>query len=143
MAGAPERVVLDTNVLLSAVLFGGRPQELVDAARLGRMQTVTSLYILQELQRVLTTPRFGVSVATAEQLAVEIAAFMEVVPVGPSACRWTDDPEDDPVVETALQGRCGLIVTGDRHLLQATVPSAEVIIVAEMVARIGEGRSLS
>lgn len=60
-----------------------------------------------------------------------------------SACRWTDDPKDDPVVETALQGRCGLIVTGDRHLLQATVPSAEVIIVAEMVARIGEGRSLS
>lgn len=136
MAGAPERVVLDTNVLLSAVLFGGRPQDLVERARSGRIQAVTSLYILLEFQRVISGSRFDVSPKVAEQLAVELADFMEVIPVGASTRRWTDDPGDDPVVETALQGGCGLIVTGDRHLLQATVPGLEVITVAEMVARV-------
>jgi predicted nucleic acid-binding protein len=44
----PERVVLDTNVLLSGVLFGGKPAELIEAARRGSIRAVTSLYILRE-----------------------------------------------------------------------------------------------
>ncbi|MFH0916304.1 MAG: putative toxin-antitoxin system toxin component, PIN family [bacterium] len=136
MTAKPERVVLDTNVLLSAVLFGGRPGELVELARIGRIRAVTSLQILQEFQRVLTRPRFGVSATLAEDLVLEIASFMDVVPVGPSRAAWTSDPADDPVVETALHGRAAVIVTGDRRLLQAAVPGVGILTVAETLERI-------
>ena len=54
MAGRRDIVLIDTNVLLSAVLFGGKPGELLDLVRTGRLADATSLYILREFQQVLT-----------------------------------------------------------------------------------------
>ena len=75
------RFFLDTNVLVSAVLFGGVPGRLVDAVRDGRAEGVVSLHVLAEFVDVLTRPRFGVDEATAVALAEEIASFAEVVPL--------------------------------------------------------------
>jgi putative PIN family toxin of toxin-antitoxin system len=136
VAGGPERVLLDTNVLLSGVLFGGKPGELVEAARRGGIRAVTSVYILRELQDVLSSSRFGFDPELCEDLAVELAAFMEVVPVLPSREHWVSDPKDDPVVEAALQGGAAVIVTGDKRLLQTEVPGLEIVTVAEMVGRL-------
>lgn len=138
MAGLTHRVVLDTNVLISAVVFGGKPGELVELARVRRLHAVTSLHILIEFRQVLTGPRFALPPSLAEELAVEIASFSEVVAVTPSRVRWTADAMDDPVVETALQGRCLVIVTGDRHLLSASVPGLTILSVAEMIDRLAE-----
>jgi uncharacterized protein len=132
-----EKVVLDTNVLLSAVLFGGRPGELVESVRSGRVRGVTSLYILREFQEVLKRPRFGIVPELAEELAVEIAGVMEVVAVESAVNRWVSDPKDDPVVETALQAGATVIVTGDRRLLAGMVPGLRVLTVAEAVEWFG------
>jgi putative PIN family toxin of toxin-antitoxin system len=134
----PERVVFDTNVLLSAVLFVGRPGELLELARSGPIGAVSSLHMLHEFQRVLTQPRFGISPTLAEDLVLEMATFMDVVSVEPSRAAWVGDPTDDPVVETALQGRATLIVTGDRRLLQAAVPGVSILTVAETLERIAK-----
>ena len=75
------RFFLDTNVLVSAVLFGGVPGRLVDAVRDRRAEGVVSLHVLAEFVDVLTRPRFGVDEATAVALAEEIASFAEVVPL--------------------------------------------------------------
>ena len=133
MSASPERVVLDTNVLLSAVLFDGRPEELLEHVRAGRIRGVASLHILDEFRRVLTRPRFGLSSELAEDLVAEIATFVEVVAVEPSPTQWTNDPADDPVVETALQGHAEAIITGDRRLLGAVVPGVRIVTVAEML----------
>lgn len=115
MAGGPERVLLDTNVLLSGVLFGGKPGELLEAARRGSIRAVTSLYILREIQDVLSSPQFGLDPELCEDLAVELAGFMQVVPVLASRERWVTDPKDDPIVEAALQGGgVAVVVTGDK-----------------------------
>jgi putative PIN family toxin of toxin-antitoxin system len=135
-----DRVVIDTNVLLSAVLFGGRPGELVELARIGRIRGVTSLHILDEFRRVLVQPRFAVSARLAEDLVLEMATFMDVLPVGPSQTTWESDPADDPVAETALQGHATIIVTGDRRLLQAAVPGISIVIAAEMLESVSNGR---
>jgi uncharacterized protein len=135
VSATPDRVVIDTNVLLSGVLFGGRPGELVELARTGRIRGVTSLHILDEFRRVLVQPRFGVSARLAENLALEIAAFTDVVSVAPSGATWVSDPADDPVVETAIQGHATIIVTGDRRLLQSAVPGVSIHTVAEMLER--------
>jgi uncharacterized protein len=136
VSATPDRVVIDTNVLLSAVLFGGRPAELVELAHVGRIRGVTSLHILDEFQRVLAQARFAVSAQLAEDLALEITTFMDVVHVGPSGAAWVSDPADDPVVETALQGLATIIVTGDRRLLEAAVPGVDILTVSEVLDRI-------
>ncbi len=136
MAEGPERILLDTNVLLSAALFGGGPGVLVELVQSGRVRAVTSLHILREFQDVLTSPRFGIDPRLAEELAVEMASMMEVVVVGPPRASWVTDPKDDPIVETALQGGASVLVTGDRRLLQAEVPGIQVLTVAEMVERL-------
>ena len=136
MVHGPEKVVLDTNVLLSGVLFGGKPAELIDAARRGSIRALTSLYILREFRDVLASPRFGFDPALCEELAVELVRFMEVVPVLAARERWVSDPADDPIVETALQGGAALVVTGDKRLLDVEVPGVMIVTVAEMMERL-------
>jgi len=114
---ARPRVLLDTNVLVSALLFGGPPGRLLDAARSGQIEGVVSLHILGELRSVLTRPRFGFDRETADLIAEEIAEFCEVVPLERADAPWSVDPDDDPVVEAAMLARVSVVVTGDEHLL--------------------------
>lgn len=135
MAGRPDIVLIDTNVLLSAVLFGGKPGELLDLVRTGRLAAATSLYILREFQQVLTRPRFGFAADAAAELAVEMAAWMQVTVTQARPRQWVADPKDDPVVEAALATGASIIVTGDRLLLQAKIPGVEVLTVSAMLQR--------
>jgi len=48
------RVVIDTNVIISALNFGGRPKDILEMARTGLIRNVISPYILQEVKQVLT-----------------------------------------------------------------------------------------
>ncbi len=118
------------------MLFGGKPEQLVEAVRSGRVRGVASLYILRESREVLAGPRFQVAPQIAEDLAVEIAGFIEMVPPGPSSGRWVTDPKDDPIIEAALREGAAVVVTGDRALLQARAPGIELLTVAEMVVRL-------
>ncbi|MHB9150276.1 MAG: putative toxin-antitoxin system toxin component, PIN family [Thermoleophilia bacterium] len=133
VAGAVSRVVLDTNVLISAVLFGGEPGRVVEAAREGVLAGVTSLYILNEFRTVLTSPKFGIPVETAEAMALEIAGFTEVFAVEMATRSWVDDPDDDPLVETALLAEATHIVTGDRALLRTSIPGVRVVTVEALL----------
>lgn len=133
MAGAISKVVLDTNVLVSAVLFGGEPGRVVDAAREGVLVGVTSLYILNEFRTVLVRPKFGIPQDVAESLALEIAELTEVVAVERTTRSWVDDPGDDPVVETAVLSGATHIVTGDRVLLRTSIPGVRVVTVEALL----------
>lgn len=133
----PQRVLLDTNVLISAVLFGGVPERVVDAARRGAIRGVVSLHILGEFRDVLTRPRIGVDLDTADALAEEIAAFCSVQPVERAVTAWSSDPDDDPVVEAALAAGAQFVVTGDAHLLCMGIPGIRFITPAEAVRVLG------
>jgi uncharacterized protein len=136
------RVVLDTNVLVSAVLFNGAPERVVAMARAGTIAGVTSLFILDEFRRVLCGPKFGIDRTTAEGLAVLIADFTEVVAVERASGTWVTDPGDDPIVEAALVAGATHIVTGDRALLRATVPGLQIVSVAELLDALGGSEAL-
>ncbi|MBU2601107.1 MAG: putative toxin-antitoxin system toxin component, PIN family [Actinobacteria bacterium] len=125
--------MLDTNVLVSAVLFGGEPGRVVDAVREGVFVGVTSLYILDEFRSVLVRPKFGIPPDLAEGLALEIGGFTEVVAVERATTSWVDDPGDDPVVETAVVSGATHIVTGDRVLLRTSVPGVRVVTVGALL----------
>ncbi|MHB1016512.1 MAG: putative toxin-antitoxin system toxin component, PIN family [Coriobacteriia bacterium] len=132
----PVRILIDTNVLVSAMLRGGVPGRILEAARDGRVTGVVSLHILGELRDVLTRPRFGVDVALADALVEGVAGFCEVVAVERASESWSVDPDDDPVIEAAIRGRADMVVTGDAHLLVLDVPGLRIVKPAGLAAEL-------
>jgi uncharacterized protein len=134
------RFFLDTNVLVSAVLFGGVPGSVVDAARTGEVDGIVSLHVLSEFIEVLTRARFGIEYVAAVALAEEIARFTEVVPLTLASGSWVVDRDDDPVVEAALAGRATHLVTGDARIHEAAIEHLEVASPADAMRLVEDRR---
>jgi uncharacterized protein len=113
----PHIAVFDTNVLLSAVGWKGRPYECIELARVGHVHAVTCREIMEELAEKLKSKlQFSdddVSDTIADLLTfhslVNITGKLQVVPA---------DPDDDKILECATVGNATHVVSGDkRHLL--------------------------
>jgi putative PIN family toxin of toxin-antitoxin system len=110
-------VVLDTNVVLSALLFGGGPSGRVRVGwQLGRFTPLASTATVAELVRVLGYPKFRLSAGEQEELLADYLPWVQVVRIPPAApaCR---DPFDLPFVHLAIAGKASAGVSGDRDLL--------------------------
>lgn len=109
------RILLDTNVLVSAFGFGGRPRALLDDAIDGAHDLVTSPALLAELAKTLSRV-LGMDDAHMREtidLLIRIADIVEPTE-RLAVCR---DPADDRVLECAVAGDVEMIVTGDEDLL--------------------------
>lgn len=133
------RVVLDTNVLVSAFLFpGGRPEAAYRAALEGRVHLVTSRALLAELGRVLAT-KFGWEDPRVEEAVAQVARVGVVVEPRATVTVVRADPADDRVLEAAAAGGAEVIVSGDRHLLRLGSWRGIVILdPAAFVDRLGQ-----
>lgn len=110
------RVVLDTNVILAAFGTRGLCGDLLAACFEGH-ELVTSAHILAELRRHLVKS-FRMPAARTNEIVTFVREHSEVVlptAVSAGACR---DPDDLPVLGTALAGKAELLVTGDKDLLE-------------------------
>lgn len=119
MPSSPERVVIDTNVFVSGLLSAGSPPARCIEAVVSTAQLVASQATLHELIQQLLAPKFDRYVARArreELLLGRLAPLVEIVEIVQQvrACR---DPRDDQVLEAAVNGRAGVIITGDKDLL--------------------------
>ena len=129
------RLVLDTNVVASAMLWGGSPKLLVQARREKRVELYTSTPMLAELTDILDRPKFekkiAASMLTVDQLVDRYAALVQVVRPT-SIPRIAPDPDDDVVIGTALAAKADLLVTGDRLLLSVMeYQGVRIVSVAE------------
>ncbi|HEX9092609.1 MAG TPA: putative toxin-antitoxin system toxin component, PIN family [Coriobacteriia bacterium] len=131
---APPRVVLDTNVIVSGVRFGGVPGAVFESARSGAIDGVISLYILGELREVLMRPQFRHEPDDVDLLAQEIAGYCDVLVTESVPDEWSSDPDDDAVVQTALLGGAPFVVTSDAHLLGLSVPNVRFVTPADLLA---------
>jgi len=111
------RIVLDSNVIISAFLFGGTPARLLEHALAGSVQCFTSLPILDEVRDVLQRPKFGLSPHQALALIEEIHDLCSVVTPTRRIEAVAADPDDNAVLECAVAARAQIVVSGDSHLL--------------------------
>jgi putative PIN family toxin of toxin-antitoxin system len=140
------RLVLDTNVVASAILWGGTPPQLVDAAKAGVFELVTSQTLLTELLDVLGRKKFAARLQDAgltPQGIVDDLRRLALVVSPPAVPRVVpNDPDDDHVLACALAGSADLVVSGDRHLLSlGSHQGISIVNAAEAVRRVAHARS--
>ena len=116
------RIVLDTNVVLSALLWRGTPHRLLEAIRVQpNAQLFTSAVLLAELADVLSRPMAATRLAligrSLQDVLADYTITADVVTPPATPAVIAADPDDDHVIAAAVAARADLLVSGDRHLL--------------------------
>jgi putative PIN family toxin of toxin-antitoxin system len=115
-------VVLDTNVLVSAVLSPrGTPSRILELAQTGGFAVTVSEVLIAEYGEVLLSPefveRYHLARAEVIDLLSSFAQLATIVQTVESLRVVEQDPDDDRVLECAVAGGADYIVSGDKHLL--------------------------
>lgn len=110
-------VVLDTNVIVSAIVFGGKPRDVFELAIEGKITLAITHDILDEIQGVLRRKKFNFPKQALQAVIKELESLADVVqPVGKIKA-VTHDPDDNKFLECAVSAEATCIVSGDSHLL--------------------------
>lgn len=127
-----KRIVMDTNVIVSAIGWSGLPARLLEACLKGRLRLFVSPAILQEVSEVLARPKLAV-LARHPDLPVVLAWLHHpdrlVFPT--AALRAAEDPDDDKVIACAVAAKAEAIITGDDHLLRLGAYQGIAIVTPE------------
>ena len=109
------RVVLDTNVLVSAIIDDGKPRRLV-VELLDKHTVILSRQMLAELADVLSRDKFTVTSSQVDRFVSSLVRMSKMVADNARFKVVLQDSADDVVLNTAYAGSAEFIVTGDRHL---------------------------
>lgn len=116
------KVVFDTGVWISALLWVGLPHQILQLAYEGRITLCMTLPLLQELSEVLLRPKFAPILArrntNVTELIIGVAALVEFHEPSPITGVIFEDPDDDAVIACAVAAKARWIVSGDEHLLR-------------------------
>jgi putative PIN family toxin of toxin-antitoxin system len=118
------RVVIDTNVMVSAILAPkGTPAEILKLALEGEFEFILSPLLTQEIREVMRYPKIvklmkkrGVNIAEVDDFLEKMKRVAINIPGRPPLQTVPDDPKDDMVLACATEGRADFIVSGDSHL---------------------------
>jgi len=138
------KAVIDTNVIVSAGLRSGTPPDVVVRAWIdARFEAITSEQLLRELETVVKRPRLARRLTWSQSDAVSFIAGLRrratIVAPTVSLRVITEDPPDNRVLEAALAGEAGYIVTGDQHLLALRdFEGVEIVTPVRFVAVLAE-----
>jgi putative PIN family toxin of toxin-antitoxin system len=137
------RLVTDTNVVVSGLLWMGNPGRLLEAAALGHVTLYTSPALLAELTATLNTPKLSRPIVRSGMTLDDLLArYLNVaIVVQPAAVPRVvpNDADDDQVLACALAANAELIVSGDKHLLGlgGQYQGIRIVAPAEAVQLIG------
>ena len=108
--------VFDTNILFSAMAWRGNPFQCVERARVGGIEAVTCPELMAELAEKLEM-KLGFSPEQAVETLADYLGFLRVVSIPGLLAAVPRDPDDNVVLECAVEGKARYIVTGDKDLL--------------------------
>ena len=135
------RLVLDTNTALSGLIWQGVPGIIIDAALAGKVQLISSVPLLAELEGVLQRPKFqqaivrrGVKVSDLFDGYAALVGCVAHAELAAPVCR---DADDDHVLAAAIGGHADLIVSGDDDLLAlSSFRGIEIVSARDALTRI-------
>lgn len=110
------RVVADTNIYLSAIVFGGPPEEIINLARRREIQLLVSPVILLEMAGILKS-KFDWREADVAEAVQSIGYCAELIKPSVVIDEVADEA-DNRILECAVEGHADYIVSGDHHLLE-------------------------
>jgi len=110
------KVVLDTNIYISGILFAGKPREVLDLAIKGKIHVFISPDILSELRDVLSRKKFGFSPEHVDIIIREIESITTMVNPAKKYSIVSHD-SDNIIIDCAMESRVEYIITGDNDLL--------------------------
>lgn len=117
-----KRVVCDTNVLVSGLLWKGAPRHVLSQVENGKIALFTSRDLLDEMERVLSYPRvariFENSGMTKRDILCWVVEYSTIMLPRPLPSMIVSaDPSDDNVLACAVAADADVIVSGDKHVL--------------------------
>jgi len=132
----PMRVMLDTNVVVSAALFRNAPlQQFLDA--LGQDSVVLADYVLDELREVFDR-KFPDRRDDLERFLGEVGYELSEMPVVDADAPWLRDPDDVPVLQSAIASGVDILVTGDKDFAGVVLERPLVLTPAQYVLLRGQ-----
>ncbi|GBE04645.1 MAG TPA: putative toxin-antitoxin system toxin component, PIN family [Nitrospirae bacterium] len=112
-----KKVVLDTNVIVSALLFKGELSAIVNLWKEGEVFPVISNETFKELTKVFTYPKFSLTEDEIRKLIEEeIVPYFELISTARVVENVCQDPDDDKFLSCALSASADFIVSGDKDL---------------------------
>lgn len=140
------RLVLDTNVVVSALVWGGVPYTLIETAAAGDIELVTSPALLAELRDVLGRAHLALRLAAQRSSVKQAIGFYGelAISVSPLATPRVvpGDVDDDHVIAAAVACSAEIVVSGDRDLLSlGSHQGISIVNAAEAVRRVNDARS--
>jgi len=134
------RIVIDTNVLISAIFWTGKPKQLLNKVRCRKVIYLTSEDLLDELRDILVRKDkpFKLSEGEAERVVTGIRELGEIVQTHSQVTVFQDE-RDNHVIECAIDGGAEYIVSGDLHLLELkSFKGVKIITVSDFFSEYGQ-----
>ncbi len=116
------RIVVDTNVMIAAVLWQGPPHRIVQLAESGTVALCVTAPMLEELEEVLRRDKFRKHLqrlaTTAEEIMASLLPLVQLYEPTAAPSTVPTDPDDEIFIECALSANAAFLVSGDSHLLR-------------------------
>ena len=113
------KVVIDTNIFISATLFSGEANRLVSLWQKNYIQLLMSKQVLEEYLRVLNYPKFGLTEIQIKYITEEVLLpYIFPLIVKRKISIIKNDPSDNKFLSLALEGKADFIISGDKHILE-------------------------
>jgi len=112
-----KRIVLDTNITISAFFWKGYPRVVYDLAREGKVTLLSSLKMEAEFIRVLAYSRFGLTPAEIVPIVNNLREYVQFIEIKSKVDVVKEDLTDNIFLECALDGKADYLISGDHHLL--------------------------
>ena len=129
------RIVLDSNVLISALFWEGNERSILEGCNSGKYASVTSHQIIKETEKVLRK-KFKLPEEKIRAYIQDILVMSDMIFIKGILNVIENDPDDNMVLETALTGKADYIITGDKHLLKIkTYEEVKILKASRLLSR--------
>lgn len=132
------KVVLDSNIYISAIMFGGKPNEILKLARALKIKVYISTQIFLEISEKLHK-KFKLSGEDVTKILKGISKITEVVYPKIKLDVVKEDPSDNKILECAVVANSDYVVSGDKHLLKLRMFEETKIVTPSDLLKIIKG----